>query len=138
LFGEELGRKKRPAMLFSSTFAALSALSSIMSKNCLQTCCLGKEYACTTHNALCCALSPLWCGCLCVKSCCLETMAQQQARRAKETQVGVRNLQAQSAAGMGQLGSPATPQPQIVYVQSPPPQPQVVYVQSPPPQTSQQ
>jgi len=68
----------------------------------------------------------------------METMAQQQARRAKETQIGVRNLQANSAAGMGQLGTPATPPPQVVYVQSaPPPQQQVVYVQAPPGQVQQ-
>jgi hypothetical protein len=65
----------------------------------------------------------------------MESMAQQQARRAKETQVGVRNLQAQQSAGMGKIDS--APPPQIIYVQQPQ-QPQVVYVQQQPGQQQQQ
>ncbi len=87
-----------------------------MSNNCAARCCLGKDYPCTTYNALCCIFSPFWLGCCCVKKCCLETFDQQNARRSKEIQKNTRSIaQAQAPGNTAQVLN-AAGQPIVVMV----------------------
>lgn len=78
------------------------------------------EYPCTAYNALCCALSPLWCGCCCV-DCCFETYAQDTNRRVKEIQRNAHDANAAAAEAQAQAAAagpaPAqTPTPVVVHV----------------------